>query len=73
MKITYIAKRFREGVYICHDVVVDGVYINLFGTGGESVEKIALRTDEWLNAPFPEHRRNDSISVMMGSLNPVGG
>ena len=68
MKITYIAKRSREGKFYCYDLVADGVSFNLFLSAGAPLEKIAQHAENWLANPFPEHRRNDSISVLTGSL-----
>lgn len=65
MKITYIAKRSRDGKFFCYDVVAEGIYMNLFLSEGAPVEKIALHVEDHLNNPFPEHRMNDSISVIM--------
>ena len=68
MKITYIGKRSRDGIFYCYDLVADGIYFNLFLSDGAPPEKIAQYAEDWLVNPFPEHRRNDSISVIMGSL-----
>lgn len=67
MKVTYIAKRHRDGKFYCYDVIADGSYLSLFLSEGAPVEKIALYVEDRLNNPFPEHRMNDSISVIMES------
>ncbi len=68
MKITYIAKRNRNGAFHCYDVVADGIYLNLFLSNGAPVEEIAQEAEEWLANPFPDQRRSDSITVVSGLL-----
>jgi len=71
MKITYIAKRHRDGLFHCYDVIADGIYLNLFLSEGARMEKIAQHAGHYLENPFPESRMNDSITAIMGSLDAV--
>lgn len=71
MKITYIAKRHRDNKYLCHDVIADGIYLNLFLSDGAPVEKIAQHAEAWLRNPFPASRMNDSIQVIMDTPKEV--
>ena len=65
MTITYIAKRFRDGVYHCHDVIADGQYLNLYLAEGATVEKITKYAAESLDAPFPARRPGDTVQVLI--------
>ena len=58
MKITYIAKRSREGKFHCYDLAADGIYSNLFGA-----PKGKIAQEDWLANLFLEHQRDDSISI----------
>ncbi len=64
MKITYLAKRIRLGEYVCHDIIADEVYFNLYLNGGASIEKITQEAEKFLAAPFPAQHPGDVIQVI---------
>ncbi len=70
--ISYIARRFREGEYYCHDVIVGGLCINIKLTAGASMEKVNKRVKEWLDHPFPEYQSGDTINQIFPDLTATG-
>jgi hypothetical protein len=62
--ISYIAKRFREGEFLCYDVIAEGHYMNIFLPNGAPMRNIEQEVSASLENPFPEQRTEDQVLVV---------